>query len=134
MSRKRGPAKPQGVTYAQVIAQQKAMERGFEQASRDAALKAEADEQNQRMLWMCVVAMHSAFRFGPKKIQEFLATLQEVADEVEHLRVGADDVYAYEKLRQRASKVSGIDIGYLYEGDPIYERLQHIKKEVSHEL
>lgn len=48
--RRPGPGKPQGATYAQVLAHKAAVRRGLEQAARDATVQVEADTHTQRAM------------------------------------------------------------------------------------
>lgn len=41
--RRPGPGKPQGATYAQMLAHKAAVRKGLEQAARDATVQVEAD-------------------------------------------------------------------------------------------
>ncbi|WP_245185066.1 hypothetical protein [Flavonifractor sp. AGMB03687] len=46
-------------------------------------------------------------------MQKFFAALQENTDELEQMRTEVDEEYAFEKLRQKASKVTGMEVHYL---------------------
>ena len=108
-----GPGKPYGMNYAQVLARQAAIRAGLEKAARDATVQAEADAHTQRAMWLMVCSISDAYEYGPKGMQKFFAALQENTDELERMRTEVDEEYAFEKLRQKASKVTGMEVHYL---------------------
>lgn len=108
-----GPGKPQGMNYAQVLARQAAIRAEIEKAARDATVQAEADAHTQRAMWLMVCSIADAYGYGPKGMQKFFAALQENTDELERMRTEVDEEYAFEKLRQKASKVTGMEVHYL---------------------
>lgn len=126
-----GPGKPQGMTYAQVLARQAAIRQGLEKAARDATVRAEADAHTQRAMWLMVCSIADAYGYGPKGMQKFFAALQENTDELEQMRAEVDEEYAFEKLRQKAQKVTGMEVRYLEDQMTI---LAEIKREVDGEL
>ena len=111
--RRSGPGKPQGVTYAQVLARQAAIRAGLEKAARDATVQAEADAHTQRAMWLMVCSISDPYGYGPKGMQKFFAALQENTEELERMRTEVDEEYAFEKLRQKASRVTGMEVHYL---------------------
>jgi len=46
-------------------------------------------------------------------MQKFFAALQENTDELERMRTEVDEEYAFEKLRQKAAKVTGMEVHYM---------------------
>lgn len=112
-NRRPGPSKPQGMNYAQVLARQAAIRAGIEKAARDATVQAEADALTQRAMWLMVCSIADAYGYGPKGMQKFFAALQENTDELERMRTEVDEEYAFEKLRQKAAKVTGMEVHYL---------------------
>lgn len=109
----RGPGKPQGMNYAQVLARKAAVRRGLEQAARDAAVQAQADAHTQRAMWLMVCSIADAYGFGPERMKKFFLALQENTDELERMRAEVDEEYAFEKLRQKAQQVTGMEVHYL---------------------
>lgn len=105
--------KPHGMNYAQVLARQAAIRAGIEKAARDATVQAEADANTQRAMWLMVCSIADAYGYGPKGMQKFFSALQENTDELERMRTEVDEEYAFEKLRQKASKVTGMEVHYL---------------------
>lgn len=105
--------KPHGVNYAQVLARQAAIRAGIEKAARDATVQAEADAHTQRAMWLMVCSIADAYGYGPKGMQKFFAALQENTDELERMRTEVDEEYAFEKLRQKAAKVTGMEVHYM---------------------
>lgn len=105
--------KPHGMNYAEVLARQAAIRAGIEKAARDATVQAEADAHTQRAMWLMVCSIADAYGYGPKGMQKFFSALQENTDELERMRTEVDEEYAFEKLRQKASKVTGMEVHYL---------------------
>lgn len=113
---KRPPVKKApGETYADVLAKRKIGEKTLELAMHDEAVNFAADIKTQRMLWAAVVALNEKFQFGPKRTRDFMASMDEIIQEFDAMKEENGDAYAEEKLRQRASQVSGIDIQYQHE-------------------
>lgn len=106
---------PQGMTYAQKLAQEKRLQKAVEDAAVNETVRVRADIQSQQMLWLCVVSMAEAFGLGPKRVSDFFGSLQSVSEWVEDLEKKHGRQYAVDKLRQKAEQVSGIPIDYLYE-------------------
>jgi hypothetical protein len=59
--------------------------------------------------------MNRAFDIGPKRYQLFCDKLMEVTEWYQEMLDNTDEVYANEKLRREACKVSGTDIEPLYD-------------------
>lgn len=106
---------PQGMTYAQKLAQEKRLQKAVEDAALNETVRVRADIQSQQMLWLCVVSMAEAFGLGPKRVSDFFGSLQSVSEWVEEMEKKHGRQYALDKLRQQAEKVSGVEIDYLYE-------------------
>lgn len=112
---RRHPGKPQGVSYADMLAQKKFQMAACKQAVEDAALQIKTEIQTQRALWMCCIAMNRAFGIGPKRFRDFAAELDYVTAWYTEMLENVDEVYANEKLRRLASKCSGIEVQPLYD-------------------
>ena len=106
---------PQGMTYAQKLAHDRMVKEAVEQAAQDETVRIRADIQTQRMMWLQVVSIADAFGIGDKRILRFFDALQKNSEELEDMIKEHGREYALEKLRQRAEKVSGLPIEYLYE-------------------
>lgn len=115
------------MTFADVLARKRAVEQGIRQAATDTALKVEADTRTQRAMWLMVCSMADAYGLGPQRIQKFFTSLQANTEELERMTAEVDLDYAYEKLRQRAQQVTGIQIEYLYAQEAFAARLKHEK-------
>ena len=109
--------KPQGATYADIIAYQRKKDEAIEKAAQSEVTKVLSNQQAQRVQWMDIVAAHEAFGIGKGRFERFFECVIEVSNEVERMKREVDEEYAWEKLRQRASEVSGIDFSYIHEGD-----------------
>ena len=126
-----GPGKPRGATYAQVLAHKAAVRKGLEQAARDATVQVQADTHTQRAMWLMVCSIADAYGFGPKQLQKFFTALQDNTDELERMRTDVDEEYAFEKLRQKAQAVTGMEVHYLYEQEALLAEMQAAKEGVS---
>ena len=112
-ARRKGP----GMTHADVIAKRKIGQATLRMAMEDQAVQLAADIKCQQMLWGAVIALNERFGFGEKRTRDFLEAMGQIADEFEKMRAEDGYEYAEEKLRQRASQVSGIDIHYQHESE-----------------
>lgn len=108
---KKHKGKAQGVNYAQVLAEEK------RKKERERELEKQMHTQIfvQRALWLSSVSIADAYGFGPKRMEEYFKKLQENSDEFERMVEEYDYEYALEKLRQKAEKISGAELDYLYE-------------------
>lgn len=109
--------KPQGMSYADVLARERMLRAAAKQATEDVAVQLRADVQTQRAMWLMCVAMNDAFGIGPDRFKKFAACLQDRADWYQKMQVETDEEYANEKLRLEAERCSGVDISYLYEAE-----------------
>lgn len=127
MNRKARRAKMRpGETYADVLARKQMLKQAVREAARDTTIQLEADIRTQRALWLCSVSVADAFGIGPQRMRRFFDTLQANSEELERMRDENGEEYAYEKLRQKAERVSGISIEYLYQ----HEMSQSREKEI----
>lgn len=116
---------PQGMTYAQKLAQEKRIQKAVEEAAVDETVRIRADIQSQQMLWLCVVSMAEAFGLGPKRVSDFFGSLQAVSEWVEDMTKKHGRQYALDKLRQKAEHCSGVPIDYLYEKDILEAKMRN---------
>ena len=93
--------------------------------------RAEADAHTQRAMWLMVCSIADAYGYGPKRMQKFFEALQENTDQLERMRTEVDEEYAFEKLRQKASRVSGMEIHYLEEQMALLEEMRAARAEVG---
>jgi hypothetical protein len=117
MNRKqrRHPGKAQGLSYADRLSRQRAVELAAREATMSTAVQIKADIQAQRMLWLACVAMNDAFGIGAERFRRFSECLDERTEWYSTMAKETDEEYANEKLRQEAERCSGIEIKYLYE-------------------
>lgn len=116
---KKHKAIPHGANYAQVLAaekRKKEQEREIESQMRTQIFV-------QRALWLSSVSVADAYGFGPKRMEAYFKALQENSDEFERMVEEYDYEYALEKLRQKAERISGTELDYLFE-----EELRELKK------
>ena len=114
MPKKRKGMAP-GVNYAQVLAEEKRKKDLQEQIQRETELKIHTEIYVQRALWMSVVSIADAYKFGPKRLEPYFENMQKNSSEFEQMCEEYDYDYALEKLRQTAEKVTGSKIEYMYE-------------------
>lgn len=126
-ARRKGP----GMTYADMITRKKIGAQTLRMAMEDQAVALAADIKCQQMLWGAVIALNEQFGFGEKRTRDFLEAMGRIADEFEAMREQSGYEYAEEKLRLRASQVSGVDIHYQHETEIEAWRQMISGKEVS---
>lgn len=86
-----------------------------QEAADDATVQLRADMATQKALWLAVCSVADAYGFGPERMKKFFVALQENNDEITRMEKEVDTDYAYEKLRLKAERVTGMKIEYLYE-------------------
>lgn len=111
------PKKRPGENYADVLARKAIGRKTLELAMHDEAVSFAADIKCQRMLWAAIVALNEQYQFGPKRTRDFLNAMDQINQEFYEMKEQNGDAYAEEKLRQRASQVSGIEIKYQHEAE-----------------
>lgn len=103
------------MSYADVLRRKQLVKAAVEKTASDITIQLESDRAQQRVMWMAVVALNSVFGFGEKRAIDFLIGLQSVAEEMTAITEKHGAQYAVDKLRQQASKITGIDIKYIHE-------------------
>lgn len=121
--------KGQGMTHADVLARRQIGRQTLRLAMEDEAVKLAADIKTQRMLWAVVVALNEKFQFGKKRTMDLLEAMDLVMADFATMKEQNGDAYAEEKLRQRASQVSGINVRYTHEAE--METWEKMKGEAS---
>lgn len=114
---KKHNGKPRGMSYADVLARKRMIREAVRQSAQDAAVQVRADTAIQRALWLAVCSVADAYGFGPERMKKFFQAFQENSDELTRMENEIDLDYAYEKLRLKAERVTGMDIAYLYEAE-----------------
>lgn len=114
---KRNRGKPQGATYAEVLARKRQIAAAVNAAARDESVQLISNVRCQRQLWMAAIALNEEYGFGGERIARFLRRMTKVVEEWEKIAGENDMEYANEKLRERAEQVTGIKIEYLYESE-----------------
>jgi hypothetical protein len=131
--RKEAKAKKRGETHADVLAKRRIGQETLRMAMEDQAVQLAADIYCQRQLWAAVVALNEQWQFGPKRTRDFLEQMEKISDEFEEMKKKHGDAYAEEKLRERAQKVSGVEIYYQHEVERMaYEKMKAAEAE-AHE-
>ena len=109
--------KKQGWNYMDVMTQKQIGKETLRMAMEDEAVRLAADIICQRQLWAVVVALNEQFQFGAKRTRDLLEAMDLVLADYETIKARHGDQYAEEKLRERASKVSGINVRYMHEAE-----------------
>ena len=108
--------KPNGMNYAQMMAKRAFIRQAVEQAAADTTVQLKSEIHTQKAMWLMVVSIADAFGIGPERMnRDFFPALQVNIEKMTKMEQEVDAEYAYEKLRQRAEKVAGMKIEYLYE-------------------
>lgn len=108
--------KPNGMNYAQVMAKRALIRQAVQQAADDTTVQLKSEIHTQKAMWLMVVSIADAFRIGPERMnRDFFPAMQKNIEWMTKAEKEVDSEYAYEKLRQRAEKVAGMKIEYLYE-------------------
>lgn len=113
--KKRSSGKPRGMSYADMLARKRLIREAVQEAAGDATVQLRADTATQKALWLAVCSVADAYGFGPERMKKFFAAFQENTDEITRMEKEVDIDYAYEKLRLKAERVTGMKIEYLYE-------------------
>ena len=124
-ARQKGP----GMRYADLIAKKEIGKQTLRMAMEDEAVTLAADIICQRQLWAVVVALGEKYAFGPKRIRDLLEQMDLVLSEFETMKAENGMEFAEEKLRQRASQVSGIRVRYMHEAERAV--MDEMKEEVD---
>lgn len=119
----RRQGKPQGASYADVLARKKFQMEMCEKAAYDTTLQIQSEIRTQRALWLSAIAMCRAFGIGPKRFMDYAKELMAVTEWYQEMLDNTDEVYANEKLRREAQKCSGTEIEPLYDKE-MFEALQ----------
>ena len=119
----RRQGKPQGASYADVLARKKLQQEAVKAAVNDTTLEIKSEIRTQRALWLSAIAMSRAFGIGPKRFQDYAKELMAVTEWYQEMLDNTDEVYANEKLRREAQKCSGTEIEPLYDKE-MFEALQ----------
>ena len=106
---------PQGVNYAQVLAEEKRKKDLQARVEHETELQIHAEIFVQRALWLSIVSIADAYGYGPKRLEPYFEKLKENGDEFDQMCEEYDYDYALEKLRQKAEKVTGAKLEYKYE-------------------
>ena len=107
--------KPNGMRYSDVLAQRRMLQQSVQQAANDNMVALQSDIRVQRMMWLMICSVSDAFGVGAQRMLKFFDALQANSDEYDRMATEVDVEYANEKLRQKAEKISGVKIKYLYE-------------------
>ena len=117
------------MTLAAELAHKRMIRQAVQDAADDATVQVRADTATQKALWLAVCSIADAYGFGPERMQRFFEALQANTDELEKMKADVDEEYAYEKLRLKAERVTGMHIEYLFEKDAFAAQLGQTGKE-----
>ena len=117
-TKKKHSGKPRGMNYADMLARKRMIREAVQEAADDATVQLRADMATQKAL-----SVADAYGFGPERMKKFFIALQENNDEITRMEKEVDTDYAYEKLRLKAERVTGMKIEYLYEHEAQEEQV-----------
>lgn len=87
--------------------------RATERRYRQAAEKTMTQEM-QHIFWLWAVSTAETFHAGPERMRRMLDTLTQNEKELAQLVAENGETYAFERLRERAAKVTGIEITHWF--------------------
>ena len=122
-AQRRAAKKRPGENYMDVLTKRQLIKESIDRQVYSNAVSLEADIKTQRFLWMAVIALNEEFGFGGERAKRFLVTLQEVAEECQKMAQANGGYYARQKLMERASQITGIEI------TPVHEEAMRQAKE-----
>ena len=76
---------PQGVNYAQVLAEEKRKKDLQARVEHETELQIHAEIFVQRALWLSVVSIADAYGYGPKRLEPYFEKLKENGDEFDKM-------------------------------------------------
>ena len=128
--RKAARNKAKGETFVDALTKQAIGRETLRLAMEDKAVELAADIICQRQLWASVIALNEKWSFGPERTKDFMETMEAIVDEFNEMKQKHGDAYAEEKLRERAQKVSGVEILYQHEAErKAWEQFKEEQKE-----
>lgn len=104
-----------GESFADLVGKKQMIAKEIQNKVFDEKVNLEVDILLQRFMWECVVALNEEFGFAEARARRYMEAIDRVQKEVEKMQEESGSQYAYEKLRQRASQITGIDIKYIHE-------------------
>ncbi len=112
-------AKKPGQSFAEAIHARQMVKEAVESKVMDEKINLETDILLQRFMWECIVALNEEFGFAQQRAVRYMTAIDKVQKEVEAMQDEHGSQYAYEKLRQRASQITGIEIKYIHEEEMV---------------
>lgn len=112
---RRGPVRLPGMNLSAELARKRAIQQAVKEAAADASVRVRSDTATQRAIWLAVCSIADAYNFGPERMKKFFEAFQANTEELERMRHEVDEDYAYEKLRLKAERVTGISIEWLHD-------------------
>ena len=103
---------PPGMTYAEALAQQQRQLEAVREAAEGDSYNQGFQDGKELTIWVAAVSLADAYGFGPKRVDRFLETFTDNMTEYVRMQEEGGEVYALEKLRQKAEKVTGSKITY----------------------
>lgn len=132
--RRAARSKDRGQNYADVLAKRQIGKETLRMAMEDEAVKLASDILCQRQLWAVIVALNEQFQFGAKRTIALMEAMDKVLAEFEDMKKKNGNEYAEEKLRQRASQVSGVQVKYQHEAEKETWKQMQKEKDGDHDL
>jgi hypothetical protein len=122
--------KRKGETYADQLTREKQIREAIDRTVRDESVAMQADQKRQILLWEAVEALNRAFGIGEKRAVLFMQTLDEVDEELRKMAKEDGRYVATDKLRKRASQITGMELKLVHEDSMRQARAENQAKGV----
>lgn len=103
---------PPGMTYAEALAQQQRQLEAVREAAEGDSYTRGFQDGKELTVWVATVSLADAYGFGPRRVDRFLEAFTDNMTEYVRMQEEGGEVYALEKLRQKAERVLRKEITY----------------------
>lgn len=117
--------RPQGVTYADILARQRMNKEACEEAARDVLVKIRSDIQVQKMNWLFMLALNDAFQFGKGRYERLTKAIEERSQWFEKIDAEDGPDVAEEKLRREMERATQNELDFAWEKEMAIAKKKH---------
>ena len=107
--------KPQGMNYAQQLAQQRMTKEACEEAARSVMVKVMSDVKVQKMNCLFMLSLNDAFQFGKGRYERLAKAIEERSQWFEAISEEDGVDIAEEKLRREMERVTQNELDFAWE-------------------
>ena len=125
---RRHSGKPQGVSYADQLAQTRILREAAQNAANDLTVQVKSDIHTQKMSWIFMISLNDEFQFGQSRYERLAKAIHERSEWYEKMVKETDEDFAIEKLKQEAERVTREKLEFAWE-----EEIQASKKKHEHD-